>query len=122
LLVWRKKLLNEVAPRTALVSETGKYVVTFDDWPYRGIGNKVIVIYDSLGKLKKNGGLKEISPFLFGEYQMTFSSILWCKSVEIIGEAILRIVFISKDNIMSIKRYNMRTLEFEELVEPDIGK
>jgi len=47
--VWRAALVNPVAPLEAMVTNTGSFVVTFDNW--FGAGTDPIVIYDSKGRL-----------------------------------------------------------------------
>jgi hypothetical protein len=58
--VWTITLDNEVSPVRALVSESGNYVVTFDNWYRIGFGDNVIVIYDGYGRLVKKYGLEDI--------------------------------------------------------------
>lgn len=53
-------LLNEVSPVTALVSNSGNYVVTFDNWHTVGYGDDVVVIYHSDGTLVKKFGLEDL--------------------------------------------------------------
>jgi hypothetical protein len=48
--VWESRLSNDVAPVGALVSNSGEYVVTFDNWHSVGHGNDVVVIYGQLWK------------------------------------------------------------------------
>lgn len=50
-------LVNEVCPVSALVSENGEYVVTFDNWHSAGYGDDVVVIYRSDGTMVKKFGL-----------------------------------------------------------------
>jgi hypothetical protein len=117
LLVWRKKLLNPIAPVGVLVSLRGKYIVTFDDWHARGRGVHTMVLYDSSGSVLRHYSLDEISPV------MPYKSVAdWRKSAYIVGENILYMEVVDIDKHIYKRRYNMRTLEFEELVEPDIVK
>jgi TonB family protein len=53
-------LVNEVCPVSALVSDKGDYVVTFDNWHSVGFGDDVVVIYRSNGTLIKKFGLEEL--------------------------------------------------------------
>ncbi|NPV00359.1 MAG: hypothetical protein HPY53_03150 [Brevinematales bacterium] len=53
LTVWSAKLVNPVSPVKALVTDNGKYVVTFDDWENPGTTDNMIVIYGTDGKLIK---------------------------------------------------------------------
>lgn len=60
--VWESRLSNDVAPTVALVSDSGQYVVTFDNWHSVGFGDNVVVIYGHGGKIVKKMGLSEIVP------------------------------------------------------------
>ena len=71
-------LVNEVSPVSALVSNDGKYLVTFDNWHQAGYGDDVVVIYRSDGTLVKKFGLDD----LFTEndirsFRRSVSSIWW---------------------------------------------
>lgn len=57
---WEFRLLNEVSPVSALVSNNGKYVVTFDNWHSVGYGDDVVVIYGPSGALVKKFGLEDL--------------------------------------------------------------
>jgi TonB family protein len=57
---WKIALVNEVAPVDALVSGSGQYVVTFDNWHSVGYGDNVVVIYDAQGALVKKFGLEDL--------------------------------------------------------------
>ena len=43
---WTAPLSNRVAPVSALVSDSGRYVVTFDNWHQVGYGDDVVAVYD----------------------------------------------------------------------------
>lgn len=43
---WTAPLSNRVAPVSALVSDSGRYVVTFDNWDQVGYGDDVVAVYD----------------------------------------------------------------------------
>lgn len=71
-------LVNEVAPVSALVSDDGNYIVTFDNWHAVGYGDDVVVIYKSDGKLIKKFGLEDL--FTKADIQTfshSVSSIWW---------------------------------------------
>jgi hypothetical protein len=53
-------LVNEVSPVSALVSNDGNYVVTFDNWHGAGYGDEVVVLYRSNGAMIKKFGLEDI--------------------------------------------------------------
>lgn len=58
--LWKVQLDNEVSPVSALVSNDGNYVITFDNWHGVGYGDNVVVIYNGLtGKLVKKLGLSD---------------------------------------------------------------
>lgn len=50
-LVWSRHLINDLSPYSAVVSDSGEYVVTFDDWGE--MGKLPVVIYGPKGELKK---------------------------------------------------------------------
>ncbi len=58
--IWARDLANAISPVTALVSDDGDYVVTFDNWYRIGWGNDVVVIYGANGTLIKRYGLADI--------------------------------------------------------------
>lgn len=72
------RLLNEFAPVSALVSDDGRYVVTFDNWHMSGYGNNVVVIYRTDGTVVNSLALRD---FLTDEdiYELprSASSIHW---------------------------------------------
>ncbi|HEV3468040.1 MAG TPA: TonB family protein [Pyrinomonadaceae bacterium] len=52
-------LVNEVAPVSALVADSGRYVITFDNWHAVGYGPDVVVIYRADGTLVRKLGLED---------------------------------------------------------------
>lgn len=58
--VWSTNLVNAISPVSALVSNDGDYVVTFDNWYRLGSGDDVVVIYGLNGKLIRKFGLEDI--------------------------------------------------------------
>lgn len=76
--LWRKPLVNDVAPVSALVSDVDGSFVTFDNWHSMGWGDDVIVIYAGSGALKKKLALTDImSEADFNKFPRTASSIWW---------------------------------------------
>jgi len=76
--VWTHPLRNDVAPVSALVSTSGDYVVTFDNWHAIGDGSNVVIIYGPEGKFIREFGLADLMPK--EEIDMlthTASSIWW---------------------------------------------
>ncbi len=59
--IWENKLVNQISPVKAIVSNNGKYVVTFDNWHAKGWGSDVVVIYGSKGQLIKKFSLKDFT-------------------------------------------------------------
>jgi TonB family protein len=53
-------LVNEVSPVGALVADSGRYVVTFDNWHSVGYGPDVVVIYRADGTLVGKLGLEDL--------------------------------------------------------------
>ncbi|MDZ4870188.1 MAG: hypothetical protein SGI91_22935 [Alphaproteobacteria bacterium] len=60
--VWTRDLVNDVSPVSALVSNTGNYVATFDNWHFMGFGDDAVVIYGPEGKLIRKFRLNDILP------------------------------------------------------------
>ncbi|MGH9753183.1 MAG: energy transducer TonB [Blastocatellia bacterium] len=57
---WEYPLVSEISPVSAVVSNKGDYVVTFDNWYRVGYGNDVVVIYRFNGTLIKKFGLEDL--------------------------------------------------------------
>jgi hypothetical protein len=76
--VWRKQLINVVAPVNALVSDADGSFVTFDNWGRMGWGDDVIVLYSGSGALRKQLALKDImNDSDLNRLPRTASSIHW---------------------------------------------
>lgn len=59
--VLKFNLRNPVAPDLLLVTNGGRFIVTFDDWaPHIGVGPNVLVVYDSRGEVLKSWSLEDI--------------------------------------------------------------
>lgn len=73
--VWRRYLVNNLAPAMAVVSDSGSYVATLDEWGR--IGKLPIVVYGFRGELIRVHSLES----LFGRMEIpgtwTVSSVLW---------------------------------------------
>lgn len=76
--IWLEPLVNDVAPVRAIVSDGGRYVVTFDNWHFIGMGDQTVVIYDRQGAPIRSLALTD---FLPDDYVMALprstSSIHW---------------------------------------------
>lgn len=78
LLVWEIALVNEIAPVSALVANSGDHVVTFDDWGGVGTSDNVVVIYGEGGRLVRSLSLSDLLPEDYlRTLPATVSSIYW---------------------------------------------
>lgn len=76
--VWEKPLSNSVSPVSALVSQDGKSVVTFDNWHSMGHGKNAVVLYGPGGKLIRELALHDfLSPAEVDRLTRSVSSIWW---------------------------------------------
>jgi TonB family protein len=97
---WEYPLVNEVSPVSAIVSNKGDYVVTFDNWHGVGYGDDVVVIYRSNGAQIKKFGLEDL--LTEGDIETlprSVSSIWWGGNHyfdEVNGLLVLKIVSNSK--------------------------
>ena len=57
--LWREKLVNEVAPRHALIRNDGRFVITLDEFR-RGGAAHAVVVYDERGELLREFDLREL--------------------------------------------------------------
>ena len=111
--VWKQDLINRVAPTAVLVSNDGRYVVTFDNWSSMGYGVDVMVVYDHQGYLLKRYNLEQISPFPINLYTKTISS-LWCRcETAFTTPNQLSICFLTQDRRTQIRLYSLAELAFE---------
>ena len=77
-MLWERPLLNEVAPVSALVSNDGAYVVTFDNWHSIGVGSNVVVIYGAEGDAVRSFRLDEVVPaYMTDAFATSVSSRYW---------------------------------------------
>lgn len=93
--VWDRSLVNDVAPVSVLVSDDGRYVVTFDNWSSVGFGDDVVVIYGNDGTLIRSMGLPEIVPSYFIDgFAQSVSSLNWRhRSTRIVGDRLQLAIF-----------------------------
>lgn len=76
--VWERELPNDVSPVSAIVSDRGKYVVTFDNWHSMGYGSNAVVIYGPGGKVVRELSLEDfLSKEEIERLPHTVSSIWW---------------------------------------------
>ena len=57
--IWQGPLRNPISPVSAMVTDDGKFVVTFDDWHSVGMGSNVVVIYGNGGRTIANFSLSD---------------------------------------------------------------
>jgi hypothetical protein len=76
--VWQRDLPNIVAPVSAIISNSGRYVATFDDWHAVGTGEHVVVIYGPDGSLIRSFQLSDLisEDYIFA-LPSSVSSIDW---------------------------------------------
>jgi TonB family protein len=98
---WEFPLVNEISPVNALVSSSGDYVITLDNWHSVGYGDDVVVIYRSNGTLVKKVGLEDIlTEGDIETLQHSISSIWWGREHyidEAKGHLVLKVVSNGKD-------------------------
>jgi hypothetical protein len=76
--LWRKPLVNDVAPVNALVSDLDGAFVTFDNWHSMGWGENTIVVYSGSGDVRKRLQLTDfLSEKEFEQLPRSVSSIHW---------------------------------------------
>ena len=101
--IWEAELDNDVSPVSALVSDSGKYVVTFDNWHNKGGGDNVVVIYTKNGELTKKFHLLDIvSQKEYITLPRSVSSIWWGEDHEIDDEndfVVLKILIGSRSTV-----------------------
>lgn len=103
--VWDRPLVNEVSPVSALVSESGGYVVTFDNWHSAGWGDDAVVIYDDLGEVVRSMALTDFLPQPYFEaLPRTVSSIWWSGDHRIVGDRLILQVVVPTDSLSDPER------------------
>jgi len=114
-LIWEKELVNPVAPYEALITNDGKFVITFDDWYKLGHGENVMVVYGEKGDLIKKHRLHEITSLPTSQLSVSATSILWYLGHETYSEQPqrLKILIIDKNSEIEQRIYNLEKLEFE---------
>jgi hypothetical protein len=117
-IVWERNLINMFSPVSALISNDGMSVITFDSWYGLGYGVDVMVVYNEKGDLRKRYSLEEISPFPINDFRFTISSIIWKEDCKYIDNKRIELSFInSKDSILK-RIYNVEKLDFESDLQP----
>lgn len=114
-LIWKKDLVNPVAPYEAMITNDGKYVITFDDWYNVGYGENVMVVYGENGEILKKYGLNEITHLNKNQLSVSVTSIWWYFGHETYSEKPekVKILIIDKNSEIEERIYNLDKLEFE---------
>lgn len=115
-IVWEKKLINRICPVTAIVSNDGSSVITFDNWLMIGYGSDIMVVYNEFGELKKRYKLEEISPFPINDYPSSISSLYWCCGKKYTTNYSIEICFENRNNEIIKRIYNVRNMTFESIL------
>jgi hypothetical protein len=84
-LIWRRPLLNRVAPATVLISEVALpgiagavQVVTFDDWHHVGTSSNTVVVYSLVGSVICRYALADLIPTSdIQQLDASVSSVSW---------------------------------------------
>ena len=58
--LWKRNLANRIAPSDALISDSGRYIVTFGDWGDSVRSKNIVVIYDSNGEVVKRFSINDL--------------------------------------------------------------
>lgn len=111
--IWERKFINIVSPVSAIVSDDGAFVVTFDNWYTNGYGVDVMVVYNEFGDLKKRYQLEELSPFPINDYQLSISSLWWSCGRKFIDNQRIKICFIDEKKRTQERIFNVKELKFE---------
>jgi len=112
-LIWKRKLLNEISPVFAIVSNDGSSVVTFDNWFSNGYGGNVMVVYNEKGDAKKTYSLSDISPYPLNDYVTSISSIWWSAGAKYIDTDRIKIEFHTEKKDTTTRIYNAKLFVFE---------
>jgi hypothetical protein len=107
-LVWERNLINKIAPVSALISEKGDYLVTFDNWFSMGFGANVVVFYNRNGKLVQSYKLEDISPISLESYQRSMLSLQWQCASKFINSTQMEICFVDRNGIKTKKFFDLR--------------
>ena len=115
-ILWTRDLENPISPYTAIVTNDGKYVITFDDWYHLGNGENVMVIYGEYGNLLRKFELNEITSLSNDQFMTSVTSIWWYQGIETYSEYPTRILILVKDKDFNIekRKFNLDVLKFEE--------
>lgn len=110
--LWRKPLVNDVSPVSALVSDKDGSFVTFDNWHSMGWGDDAIVIYDGTGQLKRKFALTSLmGREEFDRLPRSASSIWWSGEHEIpYDELVVNVRVVTERGSRSSDKKQYRTI------------
>lgn len=87
-LMWRRPLVNRVAPVSVFISEIDPEVVTFDDWFQVGTSSNTVVIYSAIGRIVGRHALGDIIPGSeIQQLEHSVSSVVWREKVTVDTES-----------------------------------
>ncbi len=113
--IWNKKLINRIAPVSALVSNDGSRVVTLDNWHSMGYGLDVLAAYNEKGELVKRFQLDHFSIFPLNEYEFSVSSIWWRCGADMLNEQRkIKLCMRTSDDRSGSTYFDLETYEFEK--------
>ena len=73
--IWERPLVNRIAPVQVLIPDSGRYVVTMDEW--HGVGKNPVVIYDGAGELVAHLSLEDLKLKGHPKIKQSVSSYWW---------------------------------------------
>ncbi len=112
--VWKTDLVNEIAPVSAIVSDDGSHLVTFDNWHSVGYGPSAIVYYNQKEGLKRQFDLSYFLPTYYIEaLPRSVSSRSWKKGDATIEGDILRLEIIVPSRDSEFDRKKIETVGFQ---------
>ncbi|MBL4889792.1 MAG: type II secretion system protein GspG [Candidatus Lindowbacteria bacterium] len=108
--IWRKKLINPIAPVRVSVENQGRFVATIDDWYHAGFGPRAVVLYDDRGVLVKRWPLEEIlNQEEINLYtSQTITSLLWLNATPFFN--------VEKDELVLPTKVDFRFIDLQTLV------
>jgi hypothetical protein len=96
---WRGPLRNPVMPVGALVADSGRHFVAFDDWGGTGTGPNVVAIYGADGRLVRSYRLDEFVPaYMVDTFATSVSSLYWQGEGTRIDGDLLRLAIVEPGN------------------------
>lgn len=121
-LIWEQQLINKVAPLVAIISNDGRFLVTFDNWSSLGYGIDVMVYYNEKGELIKRHKLEEISPFPINTYYRSISSLWWRCGQDFLDNHRISICFTDKNKVVKDVEYNLLNQKMQTFARDSLLK